>query len=264
LRCSVSIILQETCCVLEHPEDWEIGKHGIRIEFAHNGKKYSKVYPPETILARGWSKKEAVEAGIKKAGFAGELTTEFMDTVKITRFQTSTCIVSFKDYFRHVTEQESKRSDNNDVKQKTIRRRRRRYIRQWAKRVKEDKESLTSSGHTDSGHFGGNWWTYVLILAIVAVFFGVFVMRFYEVTYDQDYEEFQSNYDILGLERGASLQQVKKAYRKLSLQWHPDKNKDRKECAEKFIQISKAYKEITDYERGVLRLVNKTTTNPKS
>lgn len=53
--------------------------------------------------------------------------------------------------------------------------------------------------------------------------------------------------DILGVPPDASEDDIKKAYKKLSLQWHPDKNPTNREEAElKFIEISKAYRSLTD------------------
>lgn len=49
-------------------------------------------------------------------------------------------------------------------------------------------------------------------------------------------------YKILGVERGASDDELKKSYRKLAMKWHPDKNPNNKKGAEaKFKQISEAY-----------------------
>eukprot|EP00931_Biecheleriopsis_adriatica_P098912 TRINITY_DN7309_c0_g1_i7.p1 TRINITY_DN7309_c0_g1~~TRINITY_DN7309_c0_g1_i7.p1 ORF type:complete len:452 (+),score=124.90 TRINITY_DN7309_c0_g1_i7:47-1402(+) len=54
-------------------------------------------------------------------------------------------------------------------------------------------------------------------------------------------------YRILGIQRSASPQQIKKAYRKLSMKWHPDKNPDKKEEAQKkFMDISRAHEVLSD------------------
>lgn len=56
-------------------------------------------------------------------------------------------------------------------------------------------------------------------------------------------------YTILGVERADDLATIKKAYRKLSLQWHPDKNLENKEEATlKFQQIATAYEHVSDPE----------------
>jgi curved DNA-binding protein CbpA len=48
-------------------------------------------------------------------------------------------------------------------------------------------------------------------------------------------------HEILGVETDASLKQVKKAYRKLSREKHPDKNPDDPNAVTEFISITKAY-----------------------
>ncbi|GFO36347.1 Dnaj homolog subfamily b member 6, partial [Plakobranchus ocellatus] len=54
-------------------------------------------------------------------------------------------------------------------------------------------------------------------------------------------------YDVLGIEKAASEQDIKKAYRRLALKWHPDKNPDHKEEAKKkFQEISEAYDVLSD------------------
>jgi len=56
-------------------------------------------------------------------------------------------------------------------------------------------------------------------------------------------------YNVLGVERNASQDEVKKAYRKLALQFHPDKNPGNKEAEEKFKEAAEAYEVLGDPEK---------------
>ncbi|RIY34184.1 hypothetical protein CKF54_01770 [Psittacicella hinzii] len=58
-------------------------------------------------------------------------------------------------------------------------------------------------------------------------------------------------YDILGINKSASDRDIKKAYRKLSLQYHPDKNSS-EEAAEKFKEINAAYEVLSNPEKREL------------
>ena len=56
-------------------------------------------------------------------------------------------------------------------------------------------------------------------------------------------------YEILGLQKGASDDDIKRAYRKLALKYHPDRNAGNKEYEEKFKKISEAYAVLSDSEK---------------
>lgn len=56
-------------------------------------------------------------------------------------------------------------------------------------------------------------------------------------------------YEVLGLQKGASEDEIKKAFRKLAIKYHPDKNQGNEEAEGKFKEINEAYQVLSDPEK---------------
>lgn len=56
-------------------------------------------------------------------------------------------------------------------------------------------------------------------------------------------------YDVLGVSKGATAEEIKKAYRKMAIKYHPDKNPGDKEAEEKFKEAAEAYDVLSDADK---------------
>ena len=86
---------------------------------------------------------------------------------------------------------------------------------------------------------------FIVNLVLLIIAFSVFIYLIKLVKNDGEVNTFDP-YHILGIEQGISTGEIKKAYRKLSLRYHPDKNIGDKLAEEMFMKIAKAYEALTD------------------
>ncbi|CAF0709648.1 unnamed protein product [Brachionus calyciflorus] len=97
LNCSVSLLTNFEPA--KSWKDWEIGKHGIRIEF-HNekGHRRSATYLPEIASEQEWDHVETIDSLLRKGGYKSPITNEFRNTIDVTRYQSEKLTKSFNDW----------------------------------------------------------------------------------------------------------------------------------------------------------------------
>ncbi|XP_019427679.1 PREDICTED: uncharacterized protein At2g38710-like [Lupinus angustifolius] len=104
LECTVSILTDyETA---NDYLDWEVGTHGIIIEFSdpdYNTRR-SATYLPEVAAHEGWTKIEAIDSLIRKAGYNGPINESFRKGIQLTKYQSSLFTMQFSEYVSYVKE----------------------------------------------------------------------------------------------------------------------------------------------------------------
>ena len=105
--------------------DWEIGIHGIRIEFYNErGARKTATYLPEVpseqgmhvfsvnrlqksilreieLLFTGWDKIQTIDSLLRKGGFKGQVTPEVRRGIRLVRYQSEKMTVAYPDYLHH-------------------------------------------------------------------------------------------------------------------------------------------------------------------
>ena len=68
--------------------DWEIGKHGLRISFSWNSRRYGATYLPDVAREQGWTKEDTIVSLMRKAGWSGRREEwEKVADLSVVRYQ---------------------------------------------------------------------------------------------------------------------------------------------------------------------------------
>jgi len=94
LHCTVSLLTNFE--VASSLDDWTIGPHGVLIDYVDpNGQARTAVYLPDVIPEQGWSKAETVDSLVRKSGYTGQISESLRAQIKLTRYQSTKCTVSY-------------------------------------------------------------------------------------------------------------------------------------------------------------------------
>lgn len=102
LSCSVSLLtdFEEARDCL----DWEVGVHGILIEFVdEKGVPGTATYLPEVAEGQGWDHIQTIDSLLRKGGFEGPITSEFRETLRLTRYRSEKVAVRYAEYVASVS-----------------------------------------------------------------------------------------------------------------------------------------------------------------
>jgi AMMECR1 domain-containing protein len=79
--------------------DWTIGEHGIYIHVpSSSGRWLTATYLPDVIPEQGWSKREAVDSAIRKAGHTGSIDEALRRRLKVERYRSEKCSRTYEQW----------------------------------------------------------------------------------------------------------------------------------------------------------------------
>jgi translocation protein SEC63 len=112
-------------------------------------------------------------------------------------------------------------------------------------RIATEKEKAKKLKEVSTGLARLKNFTFLANLAVLVVIIPIFIYLITLVRNDGEVNTFDP-FQILGVTQGALLKDIKKAYRQLSLKYHPDRNVGNKVAEEMFMKVTKAYEALTD------------------
>ncbi|CAG9314078.1 unnamed protein product [Blepharisma stoltei] len=103
---SVSVSLLTNFTPIEHPLDWEVGTHGIQIDFRVKGNRYSGTFLPEVSKEQGWDQATTLVQLFRKAGYKppnsnrnpAEIVQEMAPSLSVITYQSSKKSMTYARY----------------------------------------------------------------------------------------------------------------------------------------------------------------------
>ena len=80
--------------------EWEVGKHGIVIEFDYNGDSFNGTFLPEVAKEQGWDVETTVKYLIRKAGCSSKKFDEIFNLIKLTTYESSKEEVTYEEFLK--------------------------------------------------------------------------------------------------------------------------------------------------------------------
>jgi AMME syndrome candidate gene 1 protein len=112
---TVSVSLLTNFTPIQNPLDWEIGKHGIEIEFRSGGRQYSGTYLPEVAHEQNWDQPTTLVSLFRKAGYkpnnanrpAIDIVNELAPNLKVTTYESSKLSMAYNEYLQYLSNRSS-------------------------------------------------------------------------------------------------------------------------------------------------------------
>lgn len=86
-RLEVAVTLLTDFEQCEHPMDWELGVHGMKITFFERHRPHSATYLPDVAVEQGWTKDETLDSLVRKAGYTGKKQWNELTELKVVKYQ---------------------------------------------------------------------------------------------------------------------------------------------------------------------------------
>ena len=78
--------------------DWEVGTHGIQVNFVYHGKRLGATYLPDVPVEQGWTKEETMVSLMRKAGWTGRRDEWKKVDVSVTRYRGAKKTAGWEEY----------------------------------------------------------------------------------------------------------------------------------------------------------------------